>query len=161
MTQHPRSKQHQVSRRSVLNAGAWSVPVIAVAAATPAAAASISPDWSASEWFSRYRTDKQLLTVSFAVDQPQDELDGYYYSYSLTFASAPQAPATWTPDIPTTIPYDEQKTIVDSYGPWPSGLPDPATMDGQTLNITVTVTKPGEIPIVLTGSDSFRYWDND
>lgn len=151
----------EVNRRTLVTAGAWSVPVIALAVATPAAAASNSPEWTASQWVSRYRTDKQQLWVFFVIDQPGDELLGYSFSYSLAFASAPQTVVSWTPDSTAAGHYLEGTSSVDSYGPWPSGFPDPATMGEQEWYVTVTAIKSGESPIVLAGSVTFQYWDND
>lgn len=148
--------ESNINRRSVLTAGAWSVPVIALAAATPAAAASTTAPWTPSDWFALQRTgdtpDRKLLVISFRVNEPQTVVQQFGFAITLALASAPTDTVDWWSGNPTVAPGDNgDQCIVRATSDWPSEFSIPGTSGSEALNITVSANNGSESHL-LTGS---------
>ncbi|WP_167132270.1 hypothetical protein [Paramicrobacterium chengjingii] len=132
------------TRRTVITAGAWSLPVIAMAVATPAAAASASQNWAVSDF------------VAYMPMPGTGQPDYIAIGATLTNLDDPDAPAP--PDVSATYTINDEawdaelgyivsdNTVIGG-GTRPDGIEF-----GESISITATFSMPDGSTVLGSGT---------
>ncbi len=146
-----------ISRRTVAKGAAWSVPVIAVAAAAPATAASPpgpAPNGSANYYWSGVPGPdggRQYVTLT-----PATGGNEAHFSAQISYQADPWVPPPASPTLIVTIVFDPAVTVSNLQGGW---TVNPVTgsfttfvftkslgaKEGGPLNFDVVTDDPGDL----------------
>lgn len=108
-----------ITRRSVVKAGAWSVPVIALATAIPQAAASTTGDWTLIQLDTVVVEASRNLGVVLRLDGAS-ESDLAATTWDVTLNGS-----LWVPELTRNIYQGNDIWLVPFSGPWPLEPADP------------------------------------
>lgn len=132
------------TRRTVITAGAWSMPVIAMALATPAAAASASQNWAVSDF------------VAYMPMPGTGQPDYIAIGATLTNLDDPDAPAP--PDVSATYTINDEVWraelgyIVSGNSVIGGGTRPAGVELGDSISITATFSLPDGSTVLGTGT---------